>query len=248
MDPSQVSIILSMTTYSSAGMPEPYIGEITIPHFNSSLISVAIEKFSLKNGRLIIACSERNSEFVRSEVKRIKDQGSYEILSIRHQTQGALATLAWTLGNIPDGVPIVVAPSDALILNGVDSFLNEMARNDSDAGIIVFTSSDPKYSYVRSINGVVVEIAEKEVISDKATAGVFFFKNSKIMLQCIEWAFLNKVTTNGQYFVAPSINYLIANRMNVSTFEIEQSDYLRFRTRRELEESFSHLGGKYGAV
>lgn len=248
MSPSPISIILGMTTYSSTGMPEPYVGEITIPHFNTSLISVAIQKFSLKNGALIIACSEGNSEFVRSEVKQIKDENSYEILSIRHKTQGALATLAWTLGNIPDGVPIVVAPSDALILNGVDNFLNEMIKNDSDAGIVVFTSNDPKYSYVRSINGVVVEIAEKEVISDKATAGVFFFKNSKIMLQCIEWAFLNKVMTNGRYFVAPSINCLIANRMKVSIFEIERSDYLRFRTRVELEESFTYLGGKYGVV
>jgi dTDP-glucose pyrophosphorylase len=237
-----------MSTYSSTGSLEPYIGKVVIPYFNSSLISVAIQKFTLQNSTLVIACSEENSEFIRSEVEQINNLNSYEILPIRHKTQGALSTLAWTLGIIPEGAPIVVAPSDALILNGVDSFLNEMTKSESDAGIVVFTSSDPKYSYVRSINGAVVEIAEKEVISEKATAGVFFFKNSKILLQCIEWAFLNKVMTNGQYFVAPSINCLIASKMKVSIFEIEQSDYLRFRTPKELEESFTYLGGNYGVV
>jgi dTDP-glucose pyrophosphorylase len=171
------------------------------------------------------------------------DLTHFKILPIQQETKGALATLGWTIGHLPREIPVLVAPSDSLVLCDVSEFVLKMATMQADAGIIVFPSENPKYSYVRSVKNKVVEIAEKVVISNNATAGVFYFKNSETLLKCIEWALLNRITIDGNYYLAPAINYLVSQGKKVSTIEIQAHQYLRFRTEEEFNESLIRMRG-----
>jgi dTDP-glucose pyrophosphorylase len=210
---------------------------------NHSLIAAAIRKYSSPSGLTLLVCSTDDRELITSEVESMPDLTHFKILPIQQETKGALATLGWTIGHLPREIPVLVAPSDSLVLCDVSEFVLKMATMQADAGIIVFPSENPKYSYVRSVKNKVVEIAEKVVISNNATAGVFYFKNSETLLKCIEWALLNRITIDGNYYLAPAINYLVSQGKKVSTIEIQAHQYLRFRTEEEFNESLIRMRG-----
>lgn len=143
------------------------------------------------------------------------------------KTHGALASLGLALDVIDANLPIVILPSNAVIAFSYEDFIEFMLRGRFEAGLITFQSDNPDYSYVRSIGDTAIEIAEKNVISNQATAGVFFFQNLGILIETMEWAFINKLETNSKYYIAPALNYLISNSRNIGQYKINPDDYTR---------------------
>ena len=243
MQISYVSILLAKSNNQTFEAKKGNILKSLLPFMNQSLIATTIRRYSSPSGLTLLACSTDDHERITSEVESIPSLKNFKVVPIKQETKGALATLGWTIGHLPREIPVLVAPSDSLVLCDVTEFVFRMANEQVDAGIIVFPSENPKYSYVRTVNSKVVEIAEKVAISNKATAGVFYFRDSEILLKCIEWAILNRITTDGNYYLAPAINYLVSQGKKVSTMEIQAHQYLRFRTEEEFNESLKRMGG-----
>lgn len=85
-------------------------------------------------------------------------------------------------------------------------------RSGVGAMIPVFPSSDPLYSYLREENGVVVEAAEKRVISTMASAGTYFFADAARYLSALAHSLQNRhqVVHKGLFFVCPVVNGIVA--------------------------------------
>lgn len=69
-----------------------------------------------------------------------------------------------------------------------------------------FTS---KSSYCRVEDGLIVEIREKQSISHFATAGVYGVSRGAALVNALEQQFEGALTVNGEYYVAPALNFLI---------------------------------------
>lgn len=155
--------------------------------------------------------------------------------------RGALATLAMLVDDIGNDIDILILPVDSLTSLNHEIFLKHFKAKDCDAGLVTFTSENPNFSYVRSLEGEVIEIAEKRVISSEATTGILYLRNLDLLLELINWSFINAATTNGLYYVAPALNYLISSGKRISTFHIESEKYYRFSTLAEATESKRRL-------
>ena len=142
------------------------------------------------------------------------------------KTKGALASLGLLLDQIPDELPVVVVPTNAWIEESLHEFLDEMISQDADAGIAVIKSNSPDLSYVRYVDSKIVEIHEKEVVGDFAITGHFFFRNKRVVLDCINWALLNNINKNGLLYIAPSLNYSITKGMKVCSFTADFENYV----------------------
>lgn len=165
-----------------------------------------------------------------------------EGISVSEKTLGALCTLALTVDQLEWNLPVLVAPIDGLIpkLKILD-FIEAAISGDYSASIVCFESTNPKFSYVRTQNNQVTEIAEKHVISNQATAGIFYFKNVETMLSCVEWSLLNNVKNNGKFYIAPSLNKLITENQKIGIFNISSNDYYRFTSPEEASESIERI-------
>jgi len=87
------------------------------------------------------------------------------------------------------------------------------ARGDVGAAALVFASSNPLYSYLRTdADGNVVEAAEKRVISPHASAGTYFFDSAATYLEALAHNLRHRedVTHKGLFFVCPLYNGVIA--------------------------------------
>jgi len=66
--------------------------------------------------------------------------------------------------------------------------LNFVERKNSDGALLTFFSDSPKHSYSRyNYNTrLVTEVAEKRVISNFATVGIYYWKSGAAFVDCAE--------------------------------------------------------------
>ena len=79
----------------------------------------------------------------------------------------------------------------------------------SDAYVDVFIANNPKYSYVRSKDGLVTEIAEKSSISPFASSGLYGFYNAQLYEKMYET--LSENFTGKEMYIANVLDYMIKN-------------------------------------
>jgi dTDP-glucose pyrophosphorylase len=88
----------------------------------------------------------------------------------------------------------------------------------SDGYVDVFVANNPKYSYVRSKDGVVTEIVEKSAISPFASSGMYGFYSAELYQQMYEA--LSQGFTGKEMYIANVLEYMINNNKFVGLNEL----------------------------
>lgn len=106
------------------------------------------------------------------------------------------------------------------ILYTADCHPEEVFSADPSLGglALTFESSQDIYSYLRlGENGLVIEAAEKKVISSHASAGTYFFRNGPTYVAALSHCLSagGRYTHKGLHFVCPLYNGVIANNQKV---------------------------------
>jgi NDP-sugar pyrophosphorylase family protein len=109
---------------------------------------------------------------------------------------------------------------ESIIIYNIDTYFKSETVKASinnlggklDGFIGVFRSDSPSYSYAAvSKEGYVTRVAEKEVISEWATSGLYAFARASDFLCALEESMERKDTSMGEYYVGPLYN-LLANK------------------------------------
>jgi dTDP-glucose pyrophosphorylase len=124
---------------------------------------------------------------------------------------------------IDNSAPLILANSDQFIEWDSNEFMYKMSETNSDAGIVTFRSTHPKWSFVK-INeiGLVIEVAEKNPISNNATAGIYYWKNGSDYIKYAEQMIRKDLKVNNEFYVCPVFNEAIADGKQIRVFEIEK--------------------------
>ena len=128
------------------------------------------------------------------------------------------------------GVSLVKDLTTPLCVDLVDIFYETeeliIDRFDTDGvGAVVpyFYSQESCYSYFK-INGegLVIRAVEKQVISDHASAGTYFFRDAATYLKAVAFSLENitDLSVNGVLFVCPAMNYLVSIGEQVLPIEV----------------------------
>ena len=232
------SIILAAGKDDESFSLESNTPKIWIDVGGRSLIKMAISVYA-SNLQTVIAVSKN---FVDNK-KLIEINNKIKIYKLDEETGGALATASLIASSLDPNKPIIITAVDSLISKKkFDSFVEAMFNSNVESGLVVFKSQKPNLSFVRTnLSNEIIEVAEKRIIGNLATAGIYYFRNPDIFLACAKWAFLNNVSKNGIFYIAPSLNYLITTDLKSKLFEIEEVDYYRFSTFGETEISKERL-------
>lgn len=139
--------------------------------------------------------------------------------------------------------PLIVTNCDQIIEDwNYNTFKNFCEVNDADGVLGTFHSSSPKNSYVKlSDSNEVIDVKEKEVISNIATNGFHWWKKGLYFIESVNQMKKNEDTVNGEYYVAPSFNYMIKGGMKVMPFAFNMhypigtpKDYEVYKSSRNL--------------
>lgn len=195
----------------------------------STLMECCVSEYS-DSKKIVCAVNPIDFQFAREIASKISKLSVFEVI---RPTKGALITLALTLGDLLDDLPIVVASVDGIVPQQVSKFAHFMMNSNFDGGAMVIKSDNPNLSYVTELDNKPIEFIEKRIVSSTATTGIFFFKNKQILLDSIEWVLLSRSSLNNNYYISSTLNRLIYDNKKVGLFRVEASQYFRFSTPEE---------------
>ena len=83
-----------------------------------------------------------------------------------------------------------------------------------DGCIPFFLSDSPKHSYsrVNYSTGLITQVAEKQVISNFSTVGIYYWASGAQYVSCAEEMINKNVRFNNEFYICPVYNVLINSR------------------------------------
>lgn len=138
-------------------------------------------------------------------------------------TEGAACTTLLAKEYINTNDPLFISNSDHFFEWRSNDFFNQCLNEEMDGNITVFNSTDPKWSFVKlNGNGYITEVAEKKVISNIATAGIYFWKKGSDYVKYAEQMICKNIRVNNEFYVCPVFNEAIKDNKKIKTFNIEK--------------------------
>ena len=142
-----------------------------------------------------------------------------KVVEVDGLTEGAACTALLAKEFIDNDNPLFFANSDQFVEWDSNEFMYKMQETNVDGGIITFTATHPKWSFAKiDNNGFVIEVAEKNPISDIATVGYYFWKNGSDFVKYAESMIEKNIRVNNEFYVCPVFNEAIMDKKKIITF------------------------------
>jgi HAD superfamily hydrolase (TIGR01509 family) len=186
------------------------------------MIQVIVENLNVDAEFIFICQREHDKKYNLSQMLRVIAPKSH-IIFVDSLTEGAACTTLLAKEFINNSAPLLIANSDQFVEWDSNEFLYSMTDAEIDGGILTFENTHPKWSYVRQdANGFVTEVKEKEVISNEATVGIYYWQHGEDYVKFAEQMIEKDVRVNGEFYVAPVYNEAIQAGKKVKIHHIRK--------------------------
>jgi len=143
------------------------------------------------------------------------------IVQVDGITEGAACTTLLAKEFINNDAPLIMANSDQYVEWNSNECLYAFKADSIDGGILTFKATHPKWSYAKlDDNGFVSEVAEKKVISDQATVGVYYWNKGSDYVKYAEQMIDKNIRTNNEFYVAPVFNEAIEDGKKIRVKQV----------------------------
>jgi dTDP-glucose pyrophosphorylase len=216
-----------------------------IPIHGMPMIQVVIQNLTpTEPHQFIFICQRTHAVTYGLKEKLSLWAPSSVIVEIDGITEGAACTVLAAKSLIDNDSPLMIANSDQYVEVDINTYLRVLEDAKLDGLIMTMCANDPKWSYVGlSSDGDVNRVVEKQVISNEATVGIYNFRNGHSFVQAAEEMIANNQRVNGEFYVAPTYNNLIANGHKVGIRNIGSvgSGMHGLGTPSDLQDFLTHL-------
>lgn len=145
------------------------------------------------------------------------------IVSVDQVTQGAACTILLTHNLIDNDTPLLIANSDQYVEWDSNEFLYIASHPNLDGAILTFKSDDSKWSYASlSQDGFVKEVREKEVISDHATVGIYYWSSGSQFVKYAKSMIDKNIRVKGEFYVSPVYNEAISEGLKIKIHDCKK--------------------------
>jgi NDP-sugar pyrophosphorylase family protein len=151
------------------------------------------------------------------------------VIPLRALTRGAVCSCLMAIEHIETDGELIVTNGDQVIEADIAAVVQRFRRQRLDAAVITFDSVHPRYSYIRTgDDGLVVEAAEKRVISRHAIAGFYYFAAGRLFVEAAMESIRHDVQIDGAFYIAPTLNELVLTGRRVSHCPVSADRYHSF--------------------
>ena len=186
------------------------------------MIQVVVESLAIEGRFIFIIQKEHNEKYnMKSFLKAIRP--NCEVIEISGVTEGAACTTLLAKEFINNDNPLVIANSDQYIKWNASNTMYNMSESKVDGGILTFKATHPKWSYAKSgDDGFVTEVAEKQVISEDATVGVYYWSKGSDYVKYAEDMIQKDIRVNNEFYVCPVFNQAIEDKKKIKVYDVEE--------------------------
>lgn len=187
---------------------------------DKTMIQTVVDNLNMEANYIFIVQKEHYEKYnLKSLLQAIKP--GCKIVQIDGMTEGAACTTLLAKEYIDNDCPLVIANSDQFVEWNTNETMYAFNADSIDGGILTFKANHPKWSYAKlDENGFVSEVAEKNVISDNATVGIYFWKKGSDYVKYAEQMISANDRTNNEFYVCPVFNYAVRDNKKIRIKQI----------------------------
>lgn len=207
------------TRFSNAGyiLPKPLIDVKGKP-----MIQHVIENLNIEANFIFLVQKEHYNKYnLETILKNIVND--CKIIIVDGITEGAACTTLLAKEYINNDNPLLIANSDQFIEWNSDWFYYETNQNKSDGIILTFNDNNSKWSFAEiDDNQNVIRVAEKEVISNNASVGIYYYSKGSDYVKYSEQMINKNLRVNNEFYICPVYNEFINDNKKIKIFNIDK--------------------------
>lgn len=241
---SKINIVIPMaglgSRFADVGYekPKPFIDVNGKP-----MIVRVLDNLNYPDANYILIARKEHLAREKELVSKIETQYNATFIGIDKLTEGTACTVLYARKYINNELPLLIANSDQIVDISMPDFINDCFNRSLDGSILTFKDLElnPKWSFARLSDDLVVEVKEKEAISEFATVGIYLFnKGSQFVDSAIDMIIEND-RVNNEFYTCPIYNYLIQKGAKIGIYNIDFSSMHGIGTPEDLELYLNHL-------
>ncbi len=140
------------------------------------------------------------------------NQVDFSLVKVPDVPPGPAASVATATEFISPQSPVIIVNVDQFCVFELPSFNKEW-----DVFMPLYVNTTGGSSYVLMKDGYIKSVAEKEMISSYASAGVYGFKKGLILLDLLKDGLEREPNCLGEYYIAPMLNSLVPDKKILAT-------------------------------
>jgi HAD superfamily hydrolase (TIGR01509 family) len=220
---SKLNVVIPMagagSRFQAAGytFPKPLIEVKGKP-----MIQLVVENLNIQANYIFLVQQEHYTTYNLKYLLNLIAPGC-KIVIVDGLTRGSACTTLLAKEYIDNDNPILMANSDQYVEWNSNECMYAFKNDNIDGGILTFKATHPKWSFAKlDENGFVSEVAEKKVISDDATVGIYYWKHGSDYVKYAEQMIAKNITTNNEYYICPVFNEAIQDGKKIRVKQIDR--------------------------
>ena len=189
---------------------------------NKTMIQIVIENIGIEAEYIFVVRKEDEisyniSQYISNHVKESK------IIIQDEKQPGAASSSLLAKDLIDNDDHLVIANVDQYIEDDISAIIKSFILKGVDGGILTFDNSEAKWSYVKNNNfGVVDAVAEKNVISNEATCGIYFWNKGSDYVKYANQMIQKGIKTNNEFYICPVYNEAIEDSRLIISHKVKE--------------------------
>lgn len=201
-----------------------------------TLIEYSIESLGIDGDFIFITRKYDNEEYnikLTNILKSLKPN-SIEI-QLDHPQYGAADACLYAQEYINNEEELVITNCDQLLYWDAENFLYNARTNNADGALLLFNTDDPKHSFALIENNKIIELAEKNPISNNGLVGVHYWKYGKDFVSSAK-KLLKEYKLFGlkECYISNTYNYLIEDNKVIYPYFMDNNSFIPLGTPEDV--------------
>jgi dTDP-glucose pyrophosphorylase len=185
------------------------------------MIQRVIENIGIPGDYIFIVQSEHYKKY-NLETNLSEFAPGCKIIQVDRVTDGAARTALLATEYINSSRPLVIANSDQLLEWDNSEFIAQLLEIGCDGNMALFFANETKWSYAKIQNNKIVEVAEKVVISNNASTGVYGWSKGADYVKYAKQMIEKDIRVNNEFYICPVYNEAIQDHRRILPLFVEK--------------------------
>jgi HAD superfamily hydrolase (TIGR01509 family) len=219
---SRLNVLVPMAGAGSRFAQQGYTFPKPLIEVNGKpMIQVVVENLNIEAHYIFIVQQDHYEKYNLKFLLNLIAPGC-DIVQVNGVTEGAACSTLLAKEYIDNDAPLIMANSDQYVEWNSNECMYSFTADEIDGGILTFNATHPKWSYAKvGSNGFVSEVAEKKVISNDATVGIYYWKHGSDYVRYAEQMIEKNIRVNNEFYVCPVFNEAIADGKKIKIKTID---------------------------
>jgi len=196
-----------------------------IPIFGKPMIEHVVDSVGIQGDWIFIVQKDHREKYNLDNILHSIRPGCTIIDTGGGVTEGAACSVLLAERHIDNYSPLIIINSDNIIRWDAENIFSKFIESETDGLILCFKDTDPKWSFARlGTDGYVLDVAEKNPISDNATAGMYIWKHGYDFVSSAKSMILKNIRVNNEFYICPVYNENIEAGQKISICMVDSMD------------------------